>query len=194
MSKFFFRWRFYCIYCLVFMGGLAVIYRIFDLSVLQRAFLIKQSRARILRTVSIPSHRGIITDRYGKPLAISTSIQSIWVNPKLFHANAKDLKHLASLIGLSQRYIKRRVRSRGGLSFVYLKRGLSPSIAAKVALLKIPGLFFQKEYTRFYPEGEVSAHVVGFTNIDNKGQEGLELAYNQWLRGAPGKKLSLIHI
>ena len=168
------------------LGGL--LYRLIDLSIINRAFLLKQSDARILRTVNIPGFRGIILDRLGSPLAVSASVQSVWVNPKSFKATHRQIRKIARILHMSYHHVVRKVRKKGGREFAYLKRAVPPSVANRIRLLKIPGVFFQREYRRFYPEGEVTAHVVGFTDIDDKGQEGIELVYNPWLRGSPGKK------
>lgn len=183
-----FAWRVIALYIFLGLCVLSVIYRLFDLGVIDRHFLLQQSKARILRTVSIPAYRGMITDRHGQPLAISTSVKSIWVNPQLFAPTAKQLHQLSQLLQLPQSFIKRRGKKRGDIEFSYLKRRIAPALADQIKALKIPGVFLEKEYKRFYPAGEVSSHVVGFTNIDDQGQEGLELAYNKWLSGKAGLK------
>jgi cell division protein FtsI (penicillin-binding protein 3) len=183
-----FRWRFTALTVFLVLCVLVLIYRLVDLGVFERPFLLRQSQARILRTVSIPAYRGMISDRNGMPLAISTSVKTVWANPHIFKATPAQLRALSKLLKLPASFIKKRTRMRSGLEFVYVKRRISPQLAARVEKLKIKGLFFQQEYKRFYPEGAVTAHVVGFTNIDDKGQEGLELAYNNWLSGSPGKK------
>ncbi len=183
-----FRWRFILISVALIVGVAGLIWRMIDLNIVDRAFLRSQSNARTIRNVSMPAYRGMIVDRNGKALAISTPVAAAWVNPKLFHPPPQQLKQLASLLNLATDDIKARVHSRDKREFLYLKRGLSPTLTAKIASLHIPGLFFRREYRRYYPQGAVSAQVIGFTNIDDQGQEGLELAYNDWLRGEPGEK------
>jgi cell division protein FtsI (penicillin-binding protein 3) len=132
----------------------------------------------------------MIVDRSGFPLAISTSVYSIWANPQVFSADKKALSKLSHLIDVSPKQIlnlveKSREKKR---EFVYLKRAVAPDLADKVKELSISGIHLQQAYKRYYPEGELTAHVIGLTNIDDQGQEGLELIYNQWLQGEPGKK------
>lgn len=175
---------------LLVFGGLAgvLLWRAVDLQVLDRQFLQTQGDARHLRVVEIPAHRGAITDRNGEPLAISSPVDSVWVNPKEFVASAADLARLAQLLELEPQALARRVRERSDREFLYIKRHLAPELAEQVMALGLPGVALQREYRRFYPAGEVTAHVVGFTNIDDRGQEGIELAYNDWLQGEPGAK------
>lgn len=175
---------------LLVFGGLAsvLLWRAVDLQVLDRQFLQTQGDARHLRVVEIPAHRGAITDRNGEPLAISSPVDSVWVNPKEFAVSAAELARLARLLELEPQALARRVRQRSDREFLYIKRHLAPELAEQVMALGLPGVALQREYRRFYPAGEVTAHVVGFTNIDDRGQEGIELAYNDWLQGEPGAK------
>ena len=181
-------WRFYAIWFLLCVAVSIILWRLFDLNILDRSFLLKQSKARILRDVSIPAYRGMITDRLGVPLAVSTPVDSLWINPQLFQPKPTQLSELAHFLGLSLSFIRKEVEQKGThRQFVYLKRGNPPFIAKKVLALHIPGVFLKQEYRRYYPEGEVTAHVIGLTDIDDQGQEGLELAYNKWLSGTPGE-------
>lgn len=165
-----------------------MVWRAFDLQVLNTDFLQGQGDARHLRSVAIAAHRGMITDRNGEPLAISTPVDSVWASPREVAASAAQWMALGKLLGLDAGYLEERVAARAGREFVYLKRRINPDVAQEVLALGIPGVSLQREYRRFYPAGEVAAHVVGFTNIDDNGQEGIELAYNDWLRGTPGRK------
>ena len=180
-------WRFYALWSLLCIAVAGVLWRLVDLNVLDRSFLLKQGKARTLRDISIPAYRGMITDRLGVPLAISTPVDSVWVNPRLFQSTPSQLSELAHFLRLPLSFIIKQAEKKGNRQFVYLKRGNPPFIAKEVRALHIPGVFFKREYRRYYPEGEVTAHVIGLTNIDDQGQEGLELAYNQWLAGTPGK-------
>ena len=180
-------WRLYVLWFFLCIAVAGLLWRLIDLNILNRSFLLKQSKARILRVVNIPAYRGMITDRLGVPLAISTPVDSVWVNPQLFQATSSQFAALSYFLHLPISFIKKRIRRAMTRQFVYLKRGNSPYIAKKIHQLNIRGIFFQREYRRYYPEGGVTAHVVGLTNIDDRGQEGLELAYNQWLSGKPGK-------
>ena len=121
-------------------------------------------------------------------MAISTPVDAVWVNPQMFQASASQWTDLAELLDLPVSEIKHKITTANGREFVYLKRELPPEIASDIKDLNIPGIFFQREYRRYYPESEVVAHVVGFTNIDDVGQEGLELGYDKWLGGIAGKE------
>lgn len=162
--------------------------RDYDLQVLRRDFLSLQGDARRQRVVEIPAHRGMITDRNGEPLAISTPVDSIWVNPSQFLENPDSVHILAKKMQLNSKTLREKLSKADSREFVYVKRQLPPAEAQEVMDMGLPGVFLQREYRRYYPAGEVTAHVLGFTNIDDQGQEGLELAYNDWLRGEPGRK------
>lgn len=164
-----------------------LIYRLIDLSILERPFLLKQSNARIIRDIVIPGYRGIITDRLGSPLAVSAGVQSIWINPKSFQATTRQVYNMAQILHISPHSLYRKIRKKNR-EFVYIKRAVAPSLANRIKTMDLPGVFFQREYRRYYPEGEVTAHVVGFTDIDEKGREGIELGYDRFLAGRPGKR------
>lgn len=164
--------------------------RVFYLTILDQHFLRHQGDERAMRTVSSPAFRGMVLDRNGFPLAVSTKVDSIWINPKEAVLTKNQLKTLGNLLEINAADIGEliSINQKRHREFVYLKRGVNPEIGQEIKLLKFPGVYEQEEYKRFYPEGEVTSHVVGFTNIDDKGQEGLELAYNDWLQGEGGKK------
>lgn len=170
------------------LGAVALVWRAVCLQVLDKEFLQSQADARHLRVVSLPAHRGKILDRHGEPLAISTPVESVWVNPQALGGEQRRIPELTKLLSLDFDKVQRLLASRADREFVYLKRHISPDIAVQVSALKIPGVHLQREYRRYYPGGEVAAHVVGFTNIDDVGQEGIELAYEDWLGGEPGAK------
>lgn len=167
---------------------LVLIWRMLDLMVLNRQFLRGQGNARSLRVVSIPAYRGMISDREGAALAISTPVQSLWVNPKSFQPNDVQLKKLSNFLGESPKQLSKHVKSLNTRGFIYLHRQLTPMVAKKIAALNIPGVHFQEEFKRYYPEADSTAQLIGFTNIDDNGIEGLELAYQHWLVGFSGKK------
>lgn len=183
-----YSWRLPALAVLLVLCALGLMLRMLNLSVLDRPFLLKQSQSRIIRLVDIPSYRGMITDRNGVPLAVSAPVDSIWVNPQQFNATPEQFQALGKVLSLSAQELKQKTDKEGGREFVYLGRELPPEVADQVKELKIPGVSSQREYRRFYPSGEITAHVLGLTNIDDNGQEGLELAYNSWLRGVPGKR------
>lgn len=182
-----YSWRFWVVLIFLAVGFFALIWRLVDLTIFNRAFLVKQGQLRTLRIEEIPAYRGMITDRNNQPLAISTPVDSVWVNPAQFHPTAGQLSQLAQDLQIPEHDIEQQATA-PGKSFIYLKRSNPPSVSEQIAALKIPGLFFQREYKRYYPEAEVTAHLIGLTNVDDHGQEGLELAYDQWLGGKPGKK------
>ena len=159
-----------------------------QLQLVDHEFLQGQADARHLRVVEVPAHRGMMTDRNGEPLAISTPVQSVWANPKELVAAPADLRGLARLLKMKPEQLQRLLGQRKSREFVYLRRHLSPDLADQVMALGIPGLYLQQEYRRYYPAGEVAAHLVGFSNVDDQGQEGLELAFDDWLSGEPGAK------
>jgi cell division protein FtsI (penicillin-binding protein 3) len=165
-------------------GGL--LWRAVDLQHTDRDFLKGQGDARHLRVVAIPAHRGKILDRNGEPLAISTPVDSVWANPRELALGADRLPELGKLLGLDLATLERVVAGRAGREFVYLKRHVAPHLAARVERAGVPGVYLQREYRRYYPLGEVAAHVVGFTNVDDVGQEGMELAFDERLRGVGG--------
>jgi cell division protein FtsI (penicillin-binding protein 3) len=171
----------------VLLSGLA--YRLVYLQVSEQDFLRGQGDLRMIRTEVDPAYRGMISDRNGEPLAVSTPVESIWINPKYFpDLTSAQLSELAILLGMREAALEKKLKRVKGKQFVYLKRQLPPEQAQKVLALSIKGLYSQREYKRFYPAGEVAAHLIGFTNLDDQGQEGIELAFNDWLKGTPGKR------
>jgi cell division protein FtsI (penicillin-binding protein 3) len=162
--------------------------RAVHLQVLNKEFLNRQADSRHLRTEKISAHRGSITDRNGEPLAISTPVDSVWANPQELAVAVDDVPRLAASLGLDSQLLMRRITRSMDKEFLYLKRHLSPAQASKVMALKLPGVNILREYRRYYPAGEVAGHLVGFTNVDDLGQEGLELAFNHWLSGESGAK------
>ncbi|WP_028387589.1 peptidoglycan D,D-transpeptidase FtsI family protein [Legionella fairfieldensis] len=171
---------------LLLLGTLS--WRMVDLAVLHRQFLQGQGDARSLRIIDIPAHRGIIIDRQGAPLAVSTPVQSAWINPKTFAPNKKQLNELCRLLNISPKSLMGAVKQFHKREFLYLRRQLPPTLAKQIEAFKIPGLNFQQEFKRFYPESDSTAQLLGFTNIDDRGIEGLELAYQDWLMGTTGQK------
>lgn len=158
------------------------------LQVISEEFYQQQGDARFLREVPIATSRGMITDRNGEPLAVSSPVESIWANPKELLVHPDRLPELASALQIPLDVLTRRVSERADKEFVYLRRHLNPDVAEEITALGIPGVYSQREFRRFYPHGEVLAHVLGFTNIDDRGQEGLELAFNEWLTGKEGSQ------
>lgn len=154
---------------------------------LHKDFLQQKGDARYSRALVLQAHRGKITDRNGELLAISSPVESVWASPPDVEINKKQKIALAKLLTIKTKEIDKKIANRER-EFVYLKRRISPDLAAKVMSLEIPGVFLQREYKRFYPAGDVTAHLVGFTGIDDNGQEGFELAQNSVLSGKAGSR------
>jgi cell division protein FtsI (penicillin-binding protein 3) len=174
---------------LLFLSGMLLLgMRAIELQVFQHDFLLQKGNAHQTRVVKISAHRGKILDRYGEPLAISTPVDSIWVNPREVKLTPTTVSHLSRILGVKQESIRARVEGRADKGFVYLKRQVPPSIAQQVKALKLSGVRVDREYRRYYPMGEVFGHLLGFTNVDDQGQEGIELAYDNWLAGLSGSK------
>jgi cell division protein FtsI (penicillin-binding protein 3) len=162
--------------------------RAISLAIWNKEFLQGQGEARAQRILTIPADRGMVTDRHGEPLAISTPVASLWANPQTLLAERASWGPLTRLLGLKTEQFEGLLDKHKQGEFLYLKRHLAPEVADQVAALKISGVFLQQEYRRFYPAAEVTSHIIGFTNIDDAGQEGLELAYERQLRGEPGSQ------
>ena len=189
------RWRYYLV-----MLGLAslpvlVTGKIAQLQVMPNEergvdFLQTQGDVRAIREEVIPAHRGLITDRNGEPLAVSTPVITLIANPKYMQtaATEADLARLAAAMDMSVAALKARLKHYRNKSFMRLARQISPAEAEKILSLRIPGVSGQQEYKRFYPAGEVTAQLVGITDIKDQGREGMELAYDSWLTGEPGSK------
>ena len=182
------RWRTLVLLVGVMCAGLLLEGRILYLQVLEADFLSAQGDDRHLRAVQISAHRGSITDRHGEPLAVSTPVDSIWANPQELRTAMERLGELARVLELDEDWLARRITSSLDREFVYLRRHLRPDHAVQVLQLGIPGVATLREYRRYYPAGEVAGHLLGFTNIDDIGQEGLEYEFDYWLRGESGTK------
>ncbi len=170
------------------LAGVGLIGRAAYLQVFNTEFLNEQAAARHLRVAQVAAHRGPVTDRNGEVLAVSTPVDSIWVNPKEILRAPEKIPQLAAALGLDADRLTRRLTRSAGKSFMYLRRHMNPADASQVMALELPGVDRLREYRRYYPAGEVAGHLVGFTNVDDAGQEGLELAFDQWLGGQPGKR------
>ncbi|HCT06904.1 MAG TPA: cell division protein [Pseudomonas sp.] len=181
-------WRFRVVLGLLALMVGAIAWRIIDLQVVDRDFLIGQGDARSLRHIPIPAHRGLITDRNGEPLAVSTPVTTLWANAKELQVAKDKWPELAAALGQDPKALAERLEAQANKEFIYLVRGLTPEQGQQVLDLKVPGVYGIEEFRRFYPAGETTAHMVGFTDIDDHGREGVELAYDEWLAGVPGKR------
>ncbi|MGC1331321.1 MULTISPECIES: peptidoglycan D,D-transpeptidase FtsI family protein [unclassified Pseudomonas] len=181
-------WRFRVLVGLLGIMVGAIVWRIVDLQVIDHDFLKGQGDARSVRHIPIPAHRGLVTDRNGEPLAVSTPVTTLWANPKEMQVDKSKWPALAAALGQDPKELTTRLEAQATKEFIYLVRGLTPEQGQTVLDLKVPGVYGIEEFRRFYPAGDVTAHMVGFTDLDDHGREGVELAYEDWLAGVPGKR------
>ncbi len=184
-------WRLYVVIGLLLSMLSLLVGRVLSLQILDTergyAFLQNQGEARSLRSAEIPAYRGVITDRRGEPLAVSTPVVSIWADPQRL-SGSERLPELAQSLGMPQAELEQKLERYQGKRFMYLQRHRVPHEAREILSQRFPGVYGEREYRRFYPAGEVAAQLVGFTNVDDEGIAGVELAYDDWLQGKPGKK------
>ncbi len=173
---------------ILILATVGIVIRAVYLQLIHKDFLQEQGNERYLRVVEIPAHRGMILDRNGEPLAVSSPVDSIWAVPEALLENRERLPALAQTLGMNAAELEQRLTEREEREFVYLRRHLPPDTTQRVLALKIPGVYSQREYRRYYPTAEVTSHLLGFTDIDDVGQEGLELAFNDRLKGVSGSK------
>ncbi len=179
------RSRFLFVLLLAGMGGLMV--RAVYLQGIHNDFLQQKGSARYDRVIEVPAHRGMITDRNGEPLAVSTPVEAVWASPSDVEASAKQVRQLAQILGMNYEEVRGKLFDTSR-EFVYLKRQMPPELARQVALLGIPGVSSQREYRRYYPSGEITSHVLGFTDVDDNGREGIEFALQAKLGGKAGSQ------
>jgi cell division protein FtsI (penicillin-binding protein 3) len=183
-----FRWRANVVLAVLVTCALGLVWRAVELQLRDHEFLAGQGDARFSRVAEITAVRGTVTDRYGEPLAVSTPVDSVWVNPKELALASDQIPRLAKALKRDKTELARRLTSNLEREFLYLARHMQPSEAATIRALEIPGVYLMREYRRYYPAGEVAGHILGFTSIDDEGQEGLELAFDHWLAGEDGAK------
>ncbi|MFP5463187.1 MAG: peptidoglycan D,D-transpeptidase FtsI family protein [Gammaproteobacteria bacterium] len=188
MSAVFSRPRHYLVLALLLLAGGALMVQAVYLHTLRTQFLKGQGDARALRTVSINAHRGMLLDRNGEPLAISAPVDSVWVVPEDFRKARQRWPELARVLGLDPAQLSATVAARADTKFAYLRRAVPPEMADAALALKLPGVYRQRGYRRYYPLAEAAGHVVGYTDIDDHGQGGIEAAYDGHLRGTPGRE------
>jgi cell division protein FtsI (penicillin-binding protein 3) len=179
-------WRAHLVLGVLMLGSAALVGRSFYLQSINKSFLIGKGESRYERVIEMPATRGRILDRHGDVLAMSTPVKSIWAIPEDAKLTPAQLRELAGFLDLDTRELGRKLASER--DFVYLKRQIAPDVADQVARLKLPGVYFQNEFRRYYPAGEVTAHMLGFTDAEDKGQEGIELAMNDQLAGKAGSR------
>lgn len=187
-------WRFYVVVGLIVLVYAGLIARSAYIQIIEPEMLQKQGDMRSLRTAAHTVQRGSIVDRNGLELAISVPVETVWADPKIImQNNALAMKEhwqaLADVLGRDVNKLTSRIVKNPSKRFVYVERKVAPAMAKYIKELKIPGIHLRKESKRFYPSGEISAHVVGFTNVDDNGIEGVERVYDQLLTGTNGEKL-----
>jgi len=183
-----YRWRAGVLITLLVGSAAGLVWRAVNLQLVDHGFLEREGDARFSRVAQIAAHRGTVTDRYGEPLAVSTPVDSIWVNPKELALATDQIPRLAAALHQDRQELARRITSNLEREFLYLARHRQPAEAQQIKALGIPGVYLSREYRRYYPAGEVTGHILGFTNVDDAGQEGLELAFDHWLAGEDGAK------
>jgi cell division protein FtsI (penicillin-binding protein 3) len=183
-----FRLRAGLVFGVLLVGAAGLVARAVDLQWVDREFLISQGDARFTREVTTIANRGAILDRSGSPLAISTPVDSVWANPQELATASELWPKLARTLKRNRAEFTRRLSASQKRSFIWLARHLSPADAQAVRKLNVPGVTLVREYRRYYPAGEVAGHVLGFTSVDDAGQEGAELAFDHWLAGEDGRK------
>jgi cell division protein FtsI (penicillin-binding protein 3) len=180
-------WRARLLLLLVFGAFTTLAARAFYLQGLRNDFLQQKGESRYGRVIEISAHRGLIVDRTGEPLAVSTPVESVWASPGDLKLTVEQRTRLARLLGLSGGEVQRKLTA-ATREFAYLKRHLPPEEAARIVSLNLPGIFLKREYRRYYPAAEVTSQLLGFTSVDDQGQEGIELAYQEWLGGTAGSR------
>jgi cell division protein FtsI (penicillin-binding protein 3) len=183
-----FRWRAWLVLGLLLTAAAGLLAQAAHLQLYRHDFYASEGNERFSRVATITAHRGMITDRNGEPLAISTPVDSVWVNPQELAPVAEQIPRLAKALKLDRQELVRRVTSNEDRQFLYVARHLPPAEAEKIRDLGITGVYLKREYRRYYPSGEVTGQMLGFTNVDDAGQEGLELAFDHWLAGTDGAK------
>lgn len=173
---------------LLLAAAAGLVFRAVDLHLIDSLFLLEQGNARSLRTITVNAHRGMIRDRNGEPLAVSTPVSAIWLNPAELQTRQPGWGELVALLQISSADLQKKISGAKAREFLYLKRNVEPDIAQKVKDLGLSGVYSQREYRRYYPLGEVAGHLIGFANIDDHGQEGLELTFDEQLAGIPGEQ------
>jgi len=180
-------WRYYTVIAAMLCVAVFLSYRALNIQVLENDFLKNEGDARHLRTISLPANRGLISDRNGEVLAVSSPVVSVWANPQAAPKESSAYSKLSEIIKLPARDIGQLIKNKQKREFVYLRRHLSPIVEAQVRALEIPGISVVREFKRYYPASEVTSQLVGFTDIDDQGIEGIEYQLNELLKGKPGE-------
>jgi cell division protein FtsI (penicillin-binding protein 3) len=181
------EWRATALFAVLLAGLAGLLGRGVYLQGIHDDFLQEKGNARYSRVIEVSAHRGLISDRNGEPLAVSTPVESVWASPPDVDADRQQIKKLAQILGMDSKEVKNRLFDTSR-DFVYLKRLLPPDQVEKVVNLNLPGVMLQREYRRYYPLGEETAQTLGFTGQDDIGQEGMEFALQEQLAGKPGSQ------
>lgn len=183
------HWRLWLVVASIAVVFVALAVRMIYLMVWERPFLVKQANQRILRTQVIPASRGMIYSQDDKPLALSIPKATVWANPHQFQVNENTLKQLSQALHVNKAHLKQRFEDNAGKYFIYLKRNADQSVGKRIKTMHLDGVYVKTQYQRYYPQGRVTSHIIGYTNIDNQGQAGLEKTFNNWLTGQAGKRV-----
>lgn len=184
-------WRHFTVVGFFLLAGLGLMVRVVFLNVTEGKFLIDQGERRSIKSQEIAAHRGVIYDRYGEPLAVSTPVAAVYTNPRAGQLDPDGQARVCELLTMDCTRLTRHLSRQASQSFAYIQRGVSWESARALRAENIPGVDYLKQYRRFYPAGETAAHVVGITNIDDQGIEGLEKAFDERLQGEAGRKVVL---
>lgn len=176
------------VFGLLMLGFIVLVARAFYVQVVWSDFLETEGNKRQVRTLDVPAPRGHILDRHGSVLALSTPLASIWVDPKVFSQYPDAIRRLARELSLSETDLLQRIQSNSNRRFLFIKRSILPESASQVESLGLPGVYAKAEYKRYYPSADTTAHLVGYTDIDDKGQDGIEYIYDGWLTGKAGRQ------
>jgi len=187
------KWRFNLVIAFVFLAFAALVARVAYIQIIEPDNLIRQGDLRSIRVKEIPSARGIISDRNDEPLAVSVPVEAVWADPKTIFdkdglAQIDRWYALADVLGLERQSMIDKISANKKRRFIYLQRQVSPAMAKYIRDLKLVGVGLKAESRRYYPAGEISAHLIGVTGIDGHGLEGVERSYDQWLTGEAGKR------
>lgn len=173
---------------LLMLGFLFILARAFYVQVILSDFLSSEGNKRQVRNIEIPAPRGQILDRHGHLLALSTPVASVWVDPKILSRYPDSSRALARILSLSEPGLVQRVEANANKRFLFVQRAIFPQLAEQIEQQSLPGVYIKAEYKRYYPAGDTTSHLVGYTNIDDKGQDGIEYIYDGWLTGAAGRQ------
>nr|WP_024967058.1 peptidoglycan glycosyltransferase FtsI [Pantoea sp. IMH] len=189
----FVSWRFALLCGCIFIALAALLSRVAWLQVVSPDRLVREGDMRSLRVQAVPTARGMITDRAGRPLAVSVPVNAIWADPKELHDKGgitldSRWKALSDALSIPLDQLAARVNANPKGRFVYLARQVNPAIGDYIKKLKLPGIHLRQESRRYYPAGQVTSHLIGFTNIDGQGIEGVEKSFDKWLTGQPGER------